>query len=130
MMTNAGRDMIADSIGKASGRPAVAEYIALSANATAPSAANTTLPGEITTGGGGLIRSAATYAHTGGASTYTLTKTFTANGSDALPVTIAKIGVLNAAASGTLVHETLLNATATLSSSGDQLTVTQTVTLS
>ncbi|WP_066373941.1 hypothetical protein [Herbidospora mongoliensis] len=130
MLTTAGRDMIADSIGKAASRPAVAEYMALTANSSAPSAGNTTLTGEITTGGGGLIRAAATYAHTGGAATYTLTKTFTANGSDSLPVTVAKVGIFNASSSGTMVWETLLGATATLSASGDQLTVTQTVTLS
>jgi hypothetical protein len=43
-------------------------------------------------------------------------------------VTIAKIGVFNASTSGTMVFETLLNATATLVN-GDQLTVTETVSL-
>ena len=130
MLTNAGKDMIAAQIAGTSAQPAAANYIALTANSTSPSASDTTLTGEITTGGGGLVRAQATYAHTNGQSTFTLTKTFTANGSDSLPVTIAKIGVFNAASSGTLAFETLLSATATLTASGDALVVTETVTLS
>jgi hypothetical protein len=60
----------------------------------------------------------------------TLTGVFTANGSDALPVTVAKMGGFNSLTGGTMAFETLLNATATFTTSGDQLTVTQTVTLS
>jgi hypothetical protein len=97
-------------------------------NLTAVSAASTTLPGEITTAGGGLIRKQVTYAHTATTNTSTLTGTFTANGTDSLPVTVAKIGVLNALTVGTLAYETLLNATATLTISGDNVTVTETVT--
>jgi hypothetical protein len=131
MLTNAGRDMVASAVGDRSGsRAAAADYIALTANTTAPSAADTTLTAEIATGGGGLIRATATYAHTGGQATWTLTKTFTANGSDSLPVTIGKIGVFNASSSGSLVWETLLGTTATLSASGDALTVTETITVS
>lgn len=130
VLTNAGRDMAASAVYNTATQPAAANYLALSANATAPSAASTTLPGEITTGGGGLIRAQAVYGHTGGTATVTLGKTFTANGSDSLPVTLAKVGVLNAASSGTLVHETLLAATATLTSSGDSCVVTETITIS
>lgn len=104
-------------------------YMALTANATAASASDTSLTAEITTAGGGLIRKLVTYAHTTGASTYTLTGTFTANGSDSLPVTIAKIGTFNSITSGQMLHETLLSATATLSASGDPVTVTQTITM-
>jgi hypothetical protein len=131
MLTNAGKDAVASMIGDSSGsRAAAATYLALTANTTAPSASDTTLTAEITTAGGGLIRAAATYAHSGGTSTYTLTKTFTANGSDSLPVTIGKVGVFNASSAGSLVWETLLGTTATLSASGDALTLTETVTLS
>jgi hypothetical protein len=104
-------------------------YMALTANNTAPSATDTTLTGEITTAGGGLVRKLVTYAHTAGASTYTLTGTFTANGSDSLPVTLAKIGTFNSIVSGQMLHETLLSATATLSASGDPATITQTITM-
>lgn len=107
---------------------APAWYMALTANSTAPSATDTTLAGEITTAGGGLVRKLATYAHTAGTNAYTLTATFTANGSDSLPVTVAKIGVFNSIASGLMVFETLLSATATLTASGDPVTVTHSIT--
>lgn len=106
---------------------APAWYMALTANAGAPAAGDTTLTGEITTGGGGLIRKICTYAHTGGAASYSLTAVYTANGSDALPVTVAKIGVFNSIVSGQMLFETLLSATAVISAIGDQLTVTDTV---
>lgn len=131
MLTNAGRDFVASALGDRSGsRAAAADYLALTANSTAPGAGDTTLTAEIATGGGGLIRAQATYAHTGGQATYTLTKTFTANGSDSLPVTIAKVGVFNASSSGTLAWETLLSSTATLTASGDSIAVTETITIS
>lgn len=106
-------------------------YTAISADGTAPAATDTALTGEITTAGGGLIRKASTYAHTAGANTYTLTTTYTANGSDSLPVTVAKMGTFDCltGASGLLFHESAVSPTATLSASGDQLTLTQTVTL-
>lgn len=106
-------------------------YMALTATATAPSATDTVLTGEITTASGGLIRQAAAYAHTTGASTYTLTGTYTVNGSDSIPVTIAQMGTFDTltGATGILLHRTLLSATATLSAIGDSLTVTETVTM-
>lgn len=109
------------------GQPAF--WMALTANTAAPVSTDTTLAGEITTAGGGLVRKVATYAHTTGAASYTLTGSYTANGSDALPVTVAKIGLFNSSAGGRMPFETLLSATATLSASGDQLTVTETVSL-
>jgi hypothetical protein len=130
MLTNAGKDMVAGQVAGTSAQPAAANYIALTANSSAAVNTDTTLTAEITTAGGGLLRAQATYAHTGGTSTFTLTKTFTANGSDSLPVTIAKIGVFNASSSGTMAFETLLGTTATLSASGDAVTITETVTLS
>lgn len=129
MLTNAGRDFIAAQVG-GSGGTATAAYVALTANSTAPAASDTSLSGEIATGGGGLVRALGTYAHTNGTATYTITKTFTANGSDSLPVTVAKVGLFTASSGGTMVFETALSPTATLSASGDTLTITQTVTLS
>lgn len=115
---------------------APAAYLALANNATAvaPAATDTALTGEITTASGGLIRKLATYAHTaasGGAGTTTLTKTWTANGSDALPVTVSQIGVFQGVvvASSRMFFKTALNANATLSAAGDQVQVTETVTL-
>lgn len=131
MLHTAGRDFVASALGDRSGsRAAAADYLALTANTTAPSAGDTTLTGEIATASGGLIRAQATYAHTGGTATYTLTKTFTANGNDSLPVTIGKVGVFNASSSGAMPWSTLLSPTATISAVGDALTVTETITVS
>lgn len=129
LLTNLGRDVLHAQHMSTSAQPASCNYMSVSANATAPSAATTTLPGEITTPGGGLIRKQATYAHTGGTNVTTLTATFTANGTDALPVVIAKIGIHNhLTTAATCDYETLLNATATLNISGDNVAITETVT--
>lgn len=130
MLTNAGKDMIASQLANTSTQAAACNYIALTANNASPAAGDTTLTGEIATASGGLVRAQGAYAHTGGTNTLTVTKTFTANGSDVLPVVVAKYGLFNASSSGTLGFESLLAATATLSASGDQLTVTVTITLS
>jgi hypothetical protein len=129
MLTNAGKDFVAQQVGGAGGTT-TAQYVALTANSTAPAAGDTTLAGEITTAGGGLVRAVGIYAHTPGTSTYTITKTFTANVNDALPVTIAKAGDFAASSGAPLVFETLVTPTATLSASGDAVTITQTVTMS
>jgi hypothetical protein len=128
LLTSAGRDALhAQHLGT-SAQPAAFNYMALTASTTAPAASDTTLTGEITTAGGGLIRKQTTFAHTAGTNTSTLTVTFTANSSDALPVTIAQIGVFNASSAGTIAYHTALAATATLSAVGDNVTVTETVT--
>lgn len=88
--------------------------------------------------GGGLRRRAAAYAHTGGTATYTIQFTFTANGSDTLPQTIAKVGIfqnyVNATVttsnSGILLFNTNLSSTATLSAVSDNVQITDTVTIS
>jgi hypothetical protein len=130
LMTNAGQDAFFGQHLSTSAQPASFNYGALSASTAAESAANTTLPSEITTAGGGLLRKQMTYAHTTGTSTATLTATWTANGSDSLPVTIAKFGALNASSSGTLGYEKNLSSTATLTTSGDAITITFTLTRS
>ena len=126
LMVNGGRDATFDLVFSTGGYT----YIGLTATSTAPSASDTSLTGQITTAGGGLVAASATYAHTSGTSTATLTKTFTANGSDSLPVTIAQVGLRSASGTGGTFHSrTLLSSTATLSASGDALTVTWTFTL-
>lgn len=126
LMVNGGRDATFDALFSTGGYT----YIGLTATSTAPSASDTSLTGQITTASGGLVAASATYAHTSGTSTATLTKTFTANGSDSLPVTIAQVGLRNASGTGGTFHSrTLLSSTATLSASGDALTVTWTFTL-
>lgn len=113
---------------------APAWFMGLSASTTAlatPST-NTSLPGEITTAGGGLIRQQYTFAHTAGTATTTLTSVATANGSDSLPVTIGSEGTFNSMVVGdttkTMFFNILVSPTATLSASGDQLTTTKTIT--
>lgn len=106
-------------------------FVAISANNTSPSATDTSLTGEITTAGGGLVRQIAPFAHTAGTNTYTLTPVYTANGSDSLPVTIAKVATFSSmVVSSTIAmfFEDLLSSTATLTASGDTLTITITVT--
>jgi hypothetical protein len=114
---------------------APAWYMALGTNTSAPAGADTlTNLSEVNNAGGGLNRKLATYAHTAGAASYTLTAAYTANASDSATfgVAIHKIATLATLtpATGRIVFETVLNADATLNVSGDQLTVTQTVTLS
>lgn len=106
-------------------------YMALTATAAAAVDGDTALTGEITTAGGGLIRALATYGHTAAGTTTTLTKTFTANGTDSLPVTVAQIGIFQGvvAAASRMIFRTVLNATMAFSLSGDQGQVTETVTL-
>src|ERR1035437_578918 len=111
-----------------SAQPASFNYIALTASATTIVNSSTALAGEIATGGGGLVRKQVTYAHTAGTNTSTLTGTFTANGSDVLPVVVAQIGVFNASSSVTMGYNTSLSSTSTLTVSGDSTTVTWTDT--
>lgn len=131
--------------GSAAGTPAAGKYVVaqtsaavqfmgLSANTTAlgtPST-NTSLPSEITTAGGGLVRQICPMSHTASTATTVATPVFTANGSDSLPVTIGSAGSFNsmvvADATQTMFFNTLVSPTATLSASGDQLTITQTIT--
>lgn len=105
---------------------APARYIALTENASAASASSTALTGEITTGGCG--RALGTYAHTLGASTLTLTKSFSVSGT--FPA-IHRAGLfqVSTASSSLLSFETVLNADANVVS-GDTLQVTWTITIS
>lgn len=129
LVTNAGLDFASKQLSGAASATAVAKWVAVTANSTSPAAGDTTLTAEIVTGGGGLVRATATYAHTTSASTYTLSITLTANGSDTLPVTLAKAGIFDAASSGNMVFEDLISPTITLSASGDAATLTETVTV-
>lgn len=129
LLTSGGIDFLCTQCSGAASATAVAKYIGLTANSTAPASGDTVLTGEIATAGGGLVRAAGTYAHTNGALTFTLTNTWIANGNDVLPVTIAKVGLFTAASVGTLVFETLMSATATLSAAGDNVPLTWTFTV-
>lgn len=130
LITSVGVDALLKQHLDTATQPASFNYTALTANSSAASSGSTTLTGEIATASGGLVRKQSTFAHTNGTNIATLTTTFTANGNDSLPVTIAKIGVFNASSAGTLGYETLLSSTATMTNVGDALTVTHTITRS
>lgn len=123
LVTNAGLNWLADIMSNTS-TPSVnaqCNYIALTNTAITPGATDTTLSGEIVANG--LQRAQATYAHSANATTYTLTKTFTATGS-----TAAQAGaVFTAASSGTMCFEDTFSA-ATLATN-DTLSITWTVTI-
>lgn len=130
MRTSAGADHQAAVMASTSAQPAAANYIGLTANSTTPASGDTTLTGEFSTAGGGLLRKQATYSHTAGTSSYTLAATFTMNSTDGTNATPAKIGVFNAATagSGTMVFETAIPSPPTMVP-GDQLTLTETVNI-
>lgn len=102
-------------------------FIGLTTNASAASASNTTLTGEITSNG--ADRALATYAHTFGNSTLTLTKAFSITGTHTAIHRAGAFTALTAAGADPMIYETVLNADATVVN-GDTLTVTWTFTLS
>lgn len=102
-------------------------FMALTTNASAASASNTTLASEITTAGCG--RSLATYAHTMGAATFTLQKAFSVTGTLTAIHRMGLFGALTSAGADPMFFETVLNVDATVAN-GDTLTVTDTVTCS
>lgn len=133
LRTNAGTDWQASIMGNSAATGAgtgvsrAADYVALTENATAPAAGNTTLATELAVDG--LSRAQGTYGHTNGTNTYTITRAYTFTRASAVDRTVAKIGVFNASSTGIMAFETLLSASQLLQTNGDQLTVTQTVTL-
>jgi hypothetical protein len=104
------------------GMPAM--YLALTSDAGAASAADTTLASEATTNG--FARALGTWAHTAAATTYTLQKLFTAAGS----LTVNKEGVFASAvaALGAFPFESA-EPTPPALISGDTLTQTVTITI-
>ncbi|MEM2140874.1 MAG: hypothetical protein QXJ74_09900 [Nitrososphaera sp.] len=122
LITNAGKDFISAQLGSTSPGANGANYIALSADTGAPAAGDTTLTGEITTGG--LARTQGAYAHTNGQSTYTVSNTFTAS---ATHNNVQKAGLFTAGTGGTMMAENTF--TAVSLANGDQLTITWTITL-
>lgn len=126
LLTEDGRDWLhtqAYTNTAASSAEAGARYIGLSANTTTPAAADTTLAGEIDSGG--LARAVGTASHTDDSAVTTIAKTFTATADH---TAVHKSGLFNAASSGVLVHARAFSSDFTLSS-GDSVTVTWTITL-
>lgn len=111
-----------DTASTGTGAYAAANYVAVTANATTPAGTDVSLAGEIVAGS--LVRVQATYAHTLGTSSYTLSNTFTSDQS----ITLNKIGIFNASSGGTMVFETLLDSPVVMIS-GDQVLIVETVNL-
>lgn len=127
LRTKAGTDWLAKVMGDtnsdATGDYAPANYMGLTENDDDPDPEHEALSGEISSGT--LVRAQCTFAHTEGASSYTLTRTVTAD----QKVTLRKIGVFNADfPGGTLVFESRLNAVAQMEV-GDTIQITHTVYL-
>lgn len=127
LRTTAGRDwqsrVMADTSSNGTGSYHPANYMAVTENDDDPDDANTSLLGEISSGT--LVRAQAVFAHTNGASSYTLTRTLTADGS----VVLRKIGVFTAVyPGGVMFVESRLNAVAAMEP-GDQVQITHTVYL-
>lgn len=123
LVTNAGLNWAADILGNTS-TPSVnaqCNYIALTNTAITPAAGDTTLSGEISSNG--LSRAQATYAHTSNATTFTLSKTFTATGTQSAQAG----GVFTAASVGTMCYEDTFTSASLVS--GDTLAVTWTITI-
>lgn len=125
LVTSGGRDAIHSAIYiNTSASVAPFNYIALSANSATPAAANTSLAGEITSGG--LARAqATTRAHTNGQPTSTLTEVFTATASH---TGIRLSAIFNASSAGTMLHIAVLDNTRNLVNN-DTLTITWTITM-
>jgi hypothetical protein len=104
--------------------PASPRYMALSADAGAASASDNTLTSEITTNGMGRV--AATYAHTLGASTFTLAGSWTASGTSTAIVKMGLFSALSSAAGDPMWFEATFTTVSLVSS--DTLTVTDTFT--
>ena len=100
-------------------------FMGLTENAGAAAATDTALTGEITTGGCG--RAIATYAHTGGTSSYTMTKSFSVTATFAAIHKGALFNCSNTTAGGIMVFEAVLNADASVVN-GDTLQVVATIT--
>lgn len=118
---DAGDDWQSELMGKTTA-PTVntqCNYIALTNDAGAPSAADTTLASEIAANG--LSRAQGTYAHTAGTSVYTISKTFTASGTQSFQ----KAGMFTASSGGTMCFETAV--TSGTVNNTDTLTFTWTV---
>lgn len=123
--TNAGRDRAhQEQYTNTSAGTRGAGFVAVSAETTAPTASDTTLAGEITTGG--LARAdATTKTHTNGTNTSTIEHTYTASAGH---TAVHKAAIFNASSAGTMSHAAVFTSDVTLATN-DQLKVTFTLTL-
>jgi hypothetical protein len=103
-----------------------AMFLALTADATGPSSADTTLASEITTNG--FTRAIGTWAHTQAATTYTQTKTFTCSGGSTTINKEAVFGGCNTTGGGVMPFESAEPSPPTLVTA-DTLAQTVTITI-
>ena len=122
LITDAGRDFISAQLGSTAPSSAGANYIGLSTDSTAPSASDTSLAGELT--GNGLDRAQGAYSHTVGTNSFTIVEAFTATGTVS---GVQKAGLFTAASGGTMLAENTFSSVNLIS--GDQLTITWTITI-
>lgn len=120
--TTAGIDFVFAQAYGASAQANGFNYILCSNDSVTETSASTTLSNEITTNG--LARAKGTYAHTTGASTATITYTFTASGAQSVQKC-----ALSPNASGTPVTH-ILGFTQRSLQTGDTLAITFTITIS
>jgi hypothetical protein len=120
LRTTAGIDWQADVMGHST-QPSEAQWIALTTDTATPAAGDTTLAGEITTGG--LDRAQGAYTHTSGVASYKITKTFTAT---AIHTDIHKVGLFTASSSGIMPFESVLSSNGDLEED-DTITIEWTV---
>lgn len=102
-----------------------AAWLAVTTDAVAPATSDTTLASELTTNG--FSRAVGTYAHTAAATTYTLTHTWTATGTDTINKE-AVFGAANTTGGGVMPFESAEPSPPTLVS-GDTLQNTVTITI-
>jgi hypothetical protein len=109
-------------------------FVGLSTTNITPAATDHAMTSEYTVTAGGYYRKIAPYALTSGTSpmTFTLTPVFTGLAGDTYPTTFYAAGFFNSMvpADTTLAmkFETSMNASATVAATGDQVTLTETVT--
>mgnify|MGYP000260911547 CR=1 FL=1 len=123
LITKMGKDIIAKQLGSTSPNTNGANYIGLSTSSSSPDADWTSIPDEITSGG--LERAQGLYSHTNGTNTYQIQKTFTASAS----FTGVQLAGLYVTQTGNTLFAANTFSPVNLIS-GDQLTVTWTITIS
>lgn len=127
LLTNSGRDDFHTGLYTNAGASQTPfNFIGLTTDVGAPSATDTDLTGEITTGGLSRIQ-AASRVHTGGTNTSTLIQTFTATAVHTALVKAGLFDVIGPPVAGTMGHESTFT-TATLQIS-DQITITWVLTV-
>jgi hypothetical protein len=126
MRTNAGLDyqagIMGNQVSTGTGAFASACWLGVTADTGTPVATDVTLTAEVTSGT--LARGQTVYAHTNGTNFYTQTRVLTSDQT----IVLAKAALFNAASSGTMVFEQLLNAPVSMVS-GDQVAITTTISL-